>query len=50
MKCKNCGEEINLVIFGCPEDLCWNCIQEIERKIVLDQNIEFAKSKREEEK
>lgn len=37
MKCKVCGDEINLTIFGMPEDICWRCLE--DKKEVLDKNI-----------
>ncbi len=40
MKCKICGEEINLTIFGCPEDVCWDCLNKEIKGKVLDKNIE----------
>ena len=39
MKCKRCGKEINLTIFGMPEDLCWDCLTKIEKNETLDNNI-----------
>ena len=39
MKCKECGNEINLTVFGIPNDVCWGCLQEPEKKVALDKNI-----------
>ena len=38
-KCKKCGKEINLVIFGMPEDLCWGCASKKEQIEVIEKNI-----------
>ena len=41
MKCKKCGEEINLIIFGMPEDICFGCLSkdEEEKEKVLEKNV-----------
>lgn len=38
MKCKKCGNKINLTVFGMPNDICWGCLQEPEKEVVLDKN------------
>lgn len=30
MKCKFCEEEINLQIWGLPDDICWSCSEQNE--------------------
>lgn len=40
MKCKICNDEINLSIFGLPEDICWGCASKEVKKEVLDTNVE----------
>jgi hypothetical protein len=39
MICKKCGEKINMIIFGLPDDICWGCLQEEQKEIVILQNI-----------
>ena len=40
MKCKKCGEEINLTVFGAPPNICWDCLNKEEKEEeVLDVNI-----------
>lgn len=31
MKCKRCGEEINLMIVGMPKDICYGCLTKDEK-------------------
>jgi hypothetical protein len=45
MKCKKCGEEINLVIFGMPEDICYGCGTGEEKEEVAERNLKLAKKK-----
>ena len=45
MKCKVCGEEINLVIFGMPEGVCYDCITDEEKDKVIEKNIKLVKDK-----
>ena len=45
MKCKKCGEEINLVIFGMPEDVCYGCAIDKKKDEVVEKNFELAKKK-----
>lgn len=35
-KCKRCGDKINLTISGSPIDICWGCLQELEKEEVLN--------------
>lgn len=42
-KCKKCGEEINLVIFGMPDDICYSCLTGEEKDDVVEKNIELTK-------
>ena len=42
-KCKVCGDDINLTIFGMPNDICWGCLQEKEKEEVLDENVKNRK-------
>lgn len=44
MKCKKCGDEINLTVFGMPDDICWGCLKKSKKKVVLDKNIKKVKS------
>lgn len=39
MKCKICGKEINLEIFGMPEDVCWGCYNDDLKAKLLDENL-----------
>ena len=39
MKCKYCKEEINLTIFGMPEDTCWGCLVEKKKEKIVDKNV-----------
>ena len=31
MKCKKCNEEINVHVFGQPDDICWACVSDKEK-------------------
>jgi hypothetical protein len=42
MKCKLCGEEINLVIFGMSEDVCYGCTTEEEKDDVAEKNLNLT--------
>jgi hypothetical protein len=39
MKCKVCKEEINLTVFGMPNDICWGCLQDEQKKEVIYENV-----------
>jgi len=45
MICKKCGEEINLVIFGMSEDVCYGCTSDEEKDKATAQNLKLAKKK-----
>ncbi len=38
MKCKYCHEEINLTIYGLPDDICWGCADKETRFDALEVN------------
>jgi len=38
-KCIKCGEEINLTIFGCSEEICWGCLNKTEKEKVIENNL-----------
>jgi len=38
MRCKKCGNVINLTIFGMPDDICWGCVGNGKNEI-LNKNI-----------
>lgn len=38
MKCEKCGEEINLTIFGTPNDICWGCLNKDQQLIAVTNN------------
>ena len=40
MKCKYCGDNINLKVFGLPDDMCWGCTQLSEKDRVLKINLD----------
>lgn len=44
MKCKKCKDEINLTVFGMPNDICWDCLKKSEKNVVLDKNVKKVKS------
>lgn len=48
MKCKECGKEINLQIFGMPPDICWGCLNKEGKDEVLDINIDASNVKKSE--
>lgn len=39
MRCKICNEEINLSVFGAPDDICYGCISDSTKKEVVDKAI-----------
>ena len=39
MKCKVCKEDINLTIFGLPNDICWGCSQNEEKQETLNKSL-----------
>ena len=39
MKCKVCNEEINLSIFGMPDDVCWGCFTDDKKMEVVSKNV-----------
>jgi len=41
-KCKICGEEINLFVFGKPDDICFGCLTNEEKDILAKKNLELA--------
>lgn len=43
MKCKVCSDEINLTIFGMPDDICLGCAQKDQKEEVLISNINIKK-------
>ena len=43
MKCKKCGDTINLKIFGMPENICWGCLN--GKNNVLNKNIDEYSTK-----
>jgi hypothetical protein len=45
MKCKNCGTEINLTISGLPNDICWECANEVDKRKTLSFNLSKYKNK-----
>lgn len=45
-KCKICGEKINLVIFGCPKDICWGCLNKQEKKNIVENNVNISKKEK----
>lgn len=50
MKCKKCGDEINLTVFGAPNDICWDCLKKSEKKVALDKNIKKLKKNKKNQK
>lgn len=42
MKCKRCGNEINLEIFGMPHDLCYGCLTVGENDAIVRLNAGIA--------
>jgi hypothetical protein len=40
MKCKKCGEDINLIICGAPNDICWGCLSDEERETTMNKAFE----------
>jgi len=46
MKCKICNEEINLSVFGMPNNICYGCFTEPEKKEVLNKNLKEVKIKK----
>jgi len=50
MKCKKCGEKINLSVWGMPNDICYGCLSDGEREKVVKANIELTKKKMENDK
>lgn len=45
MKCKECGNEINLNVFGSPDDICWDCLNKSDKDNILNTNIGIAPKK-----
>ena len=37
------NEEINLTIFGMPNDICWGCLQEPQKKEIISENVKKSK-------
>jgi len=50
MKCKRCGNEINLQIFGMPDDLCYGCLTIEENDKIVKMNIAIAAKQAREDK
>jgi hypothetical protein len=44
-KCKYCKEEINLRVFGSPDDVCYGCLSKPEIDKVLNDNIKLKDKK-----
>ena len=44
-KCKICEEEINMVVFGSPDDICWGCLNREDKDKVVGVNIKSTKTK-----
>lgn len=42
--CKKCGEEINLTIFGLPEDICWGCANKEQKNITTEKNLKMKQA------
>ncbi len=40
-KCKKCKEEINLIVLGIPDDICWGCSNPETKDKCIDTNIEL---------
>lgn len=38
MKCKFCEEEINLHIFGAPDDICFGCLTVQEKDQIVEDH------------
>ena len=45
-KCKICKEEIMMVVFGSPDDICWGCLNKEDKDKVVDVNIKVEKRKK----
>ena len=43
MICKHCKKKITLVIANMPDDECWDCIDEDDKKKVVSKNLEPIK-------
>lgn len=48
MKCKICQQEINMHIFGMPDDLCWGCANDQTKDQVVENQLDILKSKKDE--
>lgn len=44
MKCKVCKEKIDFHVFGAPEDICWGCLQEEAKEVIVKHNVTLAKN------
>ena len=44
MNCKYCGCKINLTLFGVT-DVCWECMEDEEKNVVLSKNIKQKQTK-----
>lgn len=45
MKCKYCGDNINLTMFDALDDVCWGCMEDEGKDIVLSKNIKQKQTK-----
>jgi hypothetical protein len=46
MKCKICNEEINLIIFGAPEDICYGCLSSEQKNEIVKLNVKELKNEK----
>ena len=45
-KCKYCDCNINLTMHGAPDDVCWDCLEDEGKDVVLGKNIKQKGNKK----
>jgi hypothetical protein len=35
MVCKECKQEITLSFFGMPENICWGCLEQLQKETII---------------
>ena len=47
--CKTCGCEINMIIFGMPDDECYGCLTDPEKMALAEKNVDILEEDDEKE-